>query len=257
MRTTPCLASNIKAVKACVAIGISIGYFCGTSNANPNTTSQNSNVGSSTPVTVEMHKLDIPEIKGAINVPSTWSIVTFFEALEAAKNTVYVNQEAQEIALQAAEGIGSHSFKVSKNIEPYNGLNYALTIAWSPITNPSEVNSIPIEARSEVSKRMIEKQMLPKIKSLSRDFSIIEEPTQIDNKGSGAWITYKEKVIKKGGRNTSELEGFLITRLYLLEKPNYFVIITLSFPENDDSNSSKIDKDILGEMLTSFQIQNN
>jgi hypothetical protein len=207
------------------------------------------------PISVEMHRVEIPEIGGSINVPASWSIVTFFEAKEATKSIKYVNQEAQEIALKAAESIGSQSFKVAKNVEPYKGLNYSLTVAWSPITDESKVNNVPIEARSEVSKRLIEKQIIPKVKSLSRDFSIIEQPTQIDAQGSGAWVTYKERVIKLDPSDNSELENSLTTRLYLLLKGNYFVIVTLSFPETDDPNSSKLNKDILGEMLKSFEIQ--
>jgi hypothetical protein len=99
--------------------------------------------------------------------------------------------------------------------------------------------------------------MIPRIKSLSKDFSIIEAPTQIDSKGSGAWVTYKEKVIKNDPTDNTQLEGTLVTRLYLLTKPNYFIIVTLSFPEYDDPKTSKVNKDILGEMLKSFQVQNN
>jgi hypothetical protein len=207
-------------------------------------------------VNIELQRVEIPEIQGAINVPTSWSIVTFFEAKEAVKTIDFLNQEAQELALQAAQNIGSTSFKVSKESEPYNGLNYSLTVAWSPV-DVSQVGNVPLEARSEVSKRVIENQMIPKIKSLSRDFSIIEAPTQIDSKGSGAWVTYKERVIKRDPSDDSQLEGNLITRLYLLTKPNYFIIVTLSFPEYDDPKTSKVNKDILGEMLKSFQVQNN
>lgn len=207
-------------------------------------------------VNIELQRVEIPEIQGSINVPTSWSIVTFFEAKESVKNVEFLNEEAQEIAMQAAQNIGSTSFKVAKESEPYNGLNYSLTVAWSPV-DASQLGNVPLEARSEVSKRVIENQMIPKIKSLSRDFSIMEVPTQIDSKGSGAWVTYKEKVIKKDSSDDSQLEGNLITRLYLLTKPNYFVIVTLSFPEYDDPKRAKVNKDILGEMLKSFQVQNN
>jgi hypothetical protein len=204
-------------------------------------------------VRVEMHRIELPEIAGSVNVPSNWSIVTFFEAKQAVENTVFVSEEAKNVALQAAQSIGSQSFKTTKEVEPYAGLNYSFSIAWSPLSE--SVNSVPLEARSEVSKRMIDNQLLPKIKSLSRDLTILEQPTPIDNKGSGAWVTYKEKVIKKDKTEDAEIEGFLITRLYLLIKSNYFIIVTLSFPEYDDQKVANVNKDILGEMLKSFQIQ--
>lgn len=208
-------------------------------------------------INVEMHKMDIPEIGGSINMPSSWSIVTPTDAKLGTENTVYLNEEAKDLAAKTAENIGRQSFKIAKDKEPSKGLNYTLTIAWSPITDPTQVNSVPLEARSEVSSRMLTKKFIPKIKELSRDFSIIEGPTQIDTKGSGSWVTYQEKLIKTEGESGIELEGTLVTRLYLLTKPNYFIIVTLSFPEKDNPKTAKINKDILGEMLKSFQIQNN
>jgi hypothetical protein len=206
------------------------------------------------PVSIEMHRLDIPEINGAINVPGSWSIVTFSEAKLSVENTEYISQEAKDIALKAAETVGSQSLKIAKEVEPYKGLNYSISIAWSPITNPNQVDSVPVEARSEVSARLIEKQMLPKIQSLTRDFKLVEGPTQIDAKGSGAWVTYEETVIKKETNPNTELEGTLVTRLYLLTKPDNFIIVSLSFPKTDAPKDAKINKDILGEMLKSFEV---
>jgi hypothetical protein len=200
-----------------------------------------------------MHKVEIPEIGGSVNVPSSWSIVTFFEAKQSVEKTQYINQEAKELALASAQSIGAQSFKVAKYVEPYFGLNYSLSIAWSPISNLSEFNNIPLEARSGIAAKVLDSQILPKIKSLSRDFQVVEAPTPIDATGSGAWVTYKEKVTKES--QDASLDATLTTRLYLLPKQNYFVLVTLSFPETDEQTTSKISKDILGEMLRSFQIE--
>lgn len=208
-------------------------------------------------VNVEMLPFDIPEIGASMNVPTSWSIVTFFDAKAAVEKTNYINQEAKDLALTAAQSIGSQSFKIAKNREPYHGPNYSLAIAWTPTKNTSQEANAPVpqSARSEVSSRLLKNQIIPKIQSMSRDFSIVEDPTPIDASGSGAWMTYNERIIKEN--KESSIESIITTRLYLLIKDDHFIIISISFPKSDDPKLAAINKDILGEMLKSFQIQNS
>ncbi len=202
---------------------------------------------SQNPLEIELANLDIPEINASIKIPTSWSIWTILEAKAAVEKIEYPSKEAKAIALEGAQRNGADNLRVSRYIEPYNGINPTLTIAWSPIGN-ADIKKVPREARSEVCARTLKNTILPKLTEFSKSIEIVEQPTQIDNKGSGAWLTIKETVNLKNNPN-KDLE--VLTRIYLLLSENHFILVTATFSNKDDKDANT-NKQVLGEIMKSF-----
>jgi hypothetical protein len=201
-------------------------------------------------LTVEMSNLDIPEIGASISIPSAWSIWTITEARAAVEKIKYPTEEVKEIAMQAASKTGSNNLRVSKHIEPYNGINPTLTIAWTPIDPSLNIGKVPKEARSEVCARTLKNTILPELTKFSNEIEVVEEATPIDDKGTGAWLTIKESVTHKSEPN-NPLE--VLTRIYLLMSENNFVLVTATF-SNENNKDANQNKEILGAIMRSFTL---
>jgi hypothetical protein len=201
---------------------------------------------------LEMATMDIPEIGAKLNIPTSWSIWTTLEAKAAVEKVKYPTEEAKQMALKGAEKTGSENFRASRYIEPYNGINPTLTIAWSNIDPSLNIGRVPKSARSEVCSRTLKNDIIPNLTQFSKEIEVLEPPTPIDNKGTGAWVTIKETV----NHNISpdkDLE--VITRIYLLMSDSHFVLVTASFSNKDDKEAG-INKEILGTIMKSLSIGN-
>jgi len=202
------------------------------------------------PLEIEMATLALPEIGGSIQIPTSWSIWTITEARAAVEKTLYPSQDAKAIALQAAGNTGSNNVRVSRYIEPYQGINPTLTIAWTPLGN-ADISKVPVKAQSEVCARMLKNTIIPQLTKFSKDIQIVEEPTPIDAKGTGAWVTIKESITLT---QAPEKPLELLTRIYLLLSPKNFVLVTVSFSNKDDKEAG-INKEILGTIMKSLSFQ--
>lgn len=203
------------------------------------------------PQEVELANLDIPEINAKILVPTSWNIWTILEARAAVEKIKYPSQEAKNLALEGAQRTGSDNIRISRHLEPYDGINPTLTIAWSPISS-AEINKVPKEAQSEVCARTLKNTILPKLTEFSKSIKVIEQPTPIDNKGSGAWVTIAE-VVNLKNNPSKDLE--VINRIYLLLSPRHFILVTVTFSNKDDKEA-ETNKQILGEIMKSFSLLN-
>jgi hypothetical protein len=177
---------------------------------------------------IELTKVDLPAIGGSIEAPVAW---------------VHTSQEVSGHEVGQTWGPDLRSSK--------RGARFS--IAWEPY--PTGFTQAPANKGSQLAAITLKNIILKKLEKYAetqrKEIQIKEEPTAIDNIGTGAWMTIKE--ISPSNNNDPKSE---INRIYLLLGRSHFIIVSIVLPQNDNpSNSHTPNKSqsILKRMLESLE----
>jgi hypothetical protein len=174
---------------------------------------------------IELTKVDLPAIGGSIEAPVAW---------------IHTSQEVSGHEVGQTWGPDLASSK--------RGARFS--IAWEPY--PTGFTQAPANKGSQLAASTLKNIVLKKLEKYAetqrKEIQIKEEPTAIDNVGTGAWMTIKE--ISPSNNNDPISE---INRIYLLLGRSHFIIVSIVLPQNNNPNNPNKSHSILKRMLESLE----